>query len=170
MPPIGDQAGKSVNAPKRRVRVRRPSAKRVSQARAQEQQYASQGNAVKRVASTQRKAAVRKTQLAKSKPVAGDAPQTRARDTQRAQAYVKKQYDTQAASDKARGIVRAPQVRVPYVRGTTVPPDVAAAVKVDARNDSAQSFRGREARARPEGSWIRRRVLFMLSLAPPTPP
>jgi hypothetical protein len=42
---------------------------------------------------------------------------------------VKKQYDTQAASDKARGIVRAPQVRVPYVKGTTVPPDVAAAVK-----------------------------------------
>jgi hypothetical protein len=86
MPAIGTGAGKSVNAPtpKRVVAkvkpAKAPTTPQVRQAQAQEQQYASQGRAVRAVARQQRKAA-------RTDQVVGDKPQTRAADMRAADAY-----------------------------------------------------------------------------------
>lgn len=64
----------------------------------------------------------RRTQLARSVPRAGDAPQRRAADLARAQQYVRRLYE----ADKKKGLVLVDRAGKPisYRRGTTVPPDI----------------------------------------------
>ena len=130
MPAVGQGSGRSSVGEQRAKRPspprRTPTRTQVRQAEAQEGQYRSQGAAVK-------KRATRATQLARSVPKAGDAPQTRARDQGRAQAYVRSQYTghVHIPALGAGTFYVKPHVSgtagVPYRQGTTVPPDVALA-------------------------------------------
>ena len=130
MPAVGQGQGKQSAGERRASRTpaspprRPPTRTAVRQAQAQEGQYRSQGAAVK-------KQATRATQLARSVPKAGDAPQTRARDQGRAQDYVRSQYTGKVRLADLRGstFYVTPHVAgtagVRYQPGTTVPPDVA---------------------------------------------
>lgn len=103
MPVVGETG---LNVTKRKVRRSVPKAKpapKVQRPATPDQQDRTRAN--------------RSQQLARSVPKAGDAPQTRAADTKKGQAYVKKQYDTKPGSIKRL-----------YVKGTTVPPKIATDV------------------------------------------
>ena len=111
--PASDTVSNRAAQPKKKVKRAKPATRKVTVAPADR---------------TVERADRRQQQLKKSVRKAGDAPQDRARDTERGQTYVKKQY----AAEKKKGIVRADAKggEVKYRPGTTVPPDVAQKVVV----------------------------------------